>query len=41
MDRNNRVTYSPVYALINKKGMKYRGHTIVEYNKADTELPFN
>lgn len=41
MDRNNRVAYSPVYALINKKGMKYRGHTIVEYNKADTELPFN
>lgn len=41
MDGNNRVNYSPVYALINKKGMKYRGHTIVEYNKADTELPFN
>lgn len=41
MDRNNRIAYSPVYALINKKGMKYRGHTIVEYNKADTELPFN
>lgn len=41
MDRNNRVAYSPVYALINKKGMKYRDHTIVEYNKADTELPFN
>lgn len=41
MDRNNRAAYSPVYALINKKGMKYRGHTIVEYNKADTELPFN
>lgn len=41
MDRNNRVAYSPIYALINKKGMKYRGHTIVEYNKADTELPFN
>lgn len=35
-----RTNYTPVYALINKKGMKYKGHTIVEYGR-ETSLPFN
>lgn len=39
-DEFGRVNYTPVYALINKKGMKYRGHTIIEYGN-DTVLPFN
>lgn len=35
-----RINYSPVYGLVSKKGYKYRGHTIVEYNKS-TDFDFN
>lgn len=39
-NETGRIDYTPVYALINKKGMKYRGHTIVQYG-SDVVLPFN
>lgn len=37
---SNKVNHSPVYTIVEKKGMKYRGHVITEYGRSG-ELPFN
>lgn len=35
-----RATQYPVYSIVEKKGMKYKGHVITEYGRSD-RFPFN
>lgn len=38
--RDNKTDIFPVYSIVEKKGMKYKGHVITEYGRTD-RLPFN
>lgn len=35
-----KMQYTPIYGLVNKKGYKHRGHTVVEYGR-ETQFDFN